>query len=503
MSVLDIRKYVNLSSAIRSRALVKAQIFLLKVERYISMRRVVIKGGHVVSMDAALGELAGADILVEDDRIVAVARGIKAEGAEIIDASQKIVLPGLINGHLHTWQTGLRGLAADWTVAQYMQAMHRGLATLYRPDDIYIGNLLGALNQINAGATTLVDWCHNNPTPDHTDAAIRGLEESGIRALFLHGSPKPDPKPGQKHFSEVPMPRSEVARLRKTKFSSDRGLMTFGLAILGPYYSTYEVTSADVRLAREFDLFASMHVGGGSPKVAGGFERLLDDNLVDSKFTVVHGNDIAPDTVARIVDRGGTFTVTAEIELQMGYGDPLTGVLHERNAPISIGTDVEPAVGSDLFTCMRITLQHERNRGITEYLEKFGSRPQKSALTCRDALSWVTTSAAKIAGLDSRVGSLTPGKRADIIMLRADDINMVPSQDIIGCVVMQANPANVDTVMIAGRVVKRAGKLLFAGLRDKLAALQSSGERILGNFAALPRVGTHCRSSEIPSGTPG
>ena len=115
----------------------------------------------------------------------------------------------------------------------------------------------------------------------------------------------------------------------------------------------------------------------------------------------------------------------------------------------------------------------------------------------------MTTSAAKIAGLDSRVGSLTPGKQADIIMLRADDINMVPSQDIIGCVVMRANPANVDTVMIAGRVVKRAGKLLFAGLRDKLAALQSSGERILGDFAALPRVGTHCRSSEISSGTPG
>lgn len=166
------------------------------------MRRVVIKGGHVVSMDAAIGEVAGADVLVEDDRIVAVARGIEAD-AEIIDASQKIVLPGFINGHLHTWQTGLRGLAADWTVAQYMQAMHRGLATLYRPDDIYIGNLVGALNQINAGATTLVDWCHNNPTPAHTDAAIRGLEESGIRALFLHGSPKPDPKLGQIAFQRT------------------------------------------------------------------------------------------------------------------------------------------------------------------------------------------------------------------------------------------------------------------------------------------------------------
>jgi len=450
------------------------------------MNKILVKSGNIVSMDPAIGDLAGADILVEDDRIAAVAKNIEVEGADVLDASRMIVLPGLINGHLHTWQTGLRGLAADWTVAQYMQAMHRGLATLYRPDDIYVGNLLGALNQINNGATTLVDWCHNNPTPDHTDAAIRGLEEAGIRALFLHGSPKPDPKPGQKHFSEIPMPRSEVARLRKTKFSSDTGLITFGLAILGPYYSTYDVTRADLELAREFDLFASMHVGGGQSKIANGFERLLDAKLVDERTTVVHGNDIRPDTIGRMVDQGATFTVTAEIELQMGYGDPLTGVLSSKNAPISIGTDVEPAVGSDLFTCMRITLQHERNRGIMESVTRLGSRPQLSALTCRDALSWVTTGAAKIAGLDREVGSLTPGKQADIVMLRADDMNMMPAHDLVGCVVMQASPANVDTVMIAGRIVKRNGKLLFNNLQSKMAALQNSGERIVSDFAALP-----------------
>jgi 5-methylthioadenosine/S-adenosylhomocysteine deaminase len=450
------------------------------------MNKILVKSGNIVSMDPAIGDLAGADILVEDDRIAAVAKNIEVEGADVLDASRMIVLPGLINGHLHTWQTGLRGLAADWTVAQYMQAMHRGLATLYRPDDIYVGNLLGALNQINNGATTLVDWCHNNPTPDHTDAAIRGLEEAGIRALFLHGSPKPDPKPGQKHFSEIPMPRSEVARLRKTKFSSDTGLITFGLAILGPYYSTYDVTRADLELAREFDLFASMHVGGGQSKIANGFERLLDAKLVDERTTVVHGNDIRPDTIGRMVDQGATFTVTAEIELQMGYGDPLTGVLSSKNAPISIGTDVEPAVGSDLFTCMRITLQHERNRGIMESVTRLGSRPQLSALTCRDALSWVTTGAAKIAGLDREVGSLTPGKQADIVMLRADDMNMTPAHDLVGCVVTQASPANVDTVMIAGRIVKRNGKLLFKNLQSKMAALQNSGERIVSDFAALP-----------------
>jgi len=452
------------------------------------MRRILVKAGNVVSMDAAVGNQTSTDVLVEGDRIVAIARGIEAPDAEIIDASQMIVLPGFINGHLHTWQTGLRGLAGDWTVAQYMQAMHRGLATLFRPNDIYIANLVGALNQINCGATTLVDWCHNNPTPDHTDAAIRGLEESGVRALFLHGSPKPDPKSGQRHFSEVPMPRREIERLRKTKFSSADNLLTFGLAILGPYYSTYDVTRADIALAREFDLLASMHVGGGSAKVPQGFEQLLDDDLVDHRVTIVHGNDIAVDTVGRLSDRGATFTVTAEIELQMGYGDPLTGILHARNAPISIGTDVEPAVGSDLFTCMRMTLQHERNRRIMEAVRTTGTRPEKPDLTCRDALSWITTDASKIARLDRKVGSLTPGKQADIVLLRADDISMVPAQDVVGCVVMQANPSNVDTVMIAGRIVKRNGRLLFGGLREKLVALGSSGERIIADFALLPRV---------------
>ena len=449
------------------------------------MDRILVKGGAIVTMDGDLGDLPRGDILVEGDRIAAIAPSIDAPDARVIDAADMIVLPGLINGHLHTWQTGLRGLASDWTVSEYMKAMHRGLATLFKPEDIYIANLMGALNQINNGATTLVDWCHNNPTPEHTDAAIRGLEESGIRALFLHGSPKPDPKPGQKHFSEVPMPRDEVARLRKGRFASKDGLMTFGLAILGSYYSTYDVTCTDLKLAEEFDVLASMHVGGGTGKVPDGFERLLGDRRVNRHLTVVHGNDIAPDTVKRIVDCGGTFTVTAEIELQMGYGDPLTGVLHQVKAPISIGTDVEPAVGSDLFTCMRITLQHERHRSIIEELGRTGGRPPSQSLTCRDALSWITIDAAKVAGLDHRIGSLTPGKQADLVMLRATDINLVPALDVVNCVVMQAGPANVDTVMIAGKIRKQGGKLLTDGLARRQSMLVDSGRRIMSEFAAL------------------
>jgi len=442
----------------------------------------LIKGGCVVTMDTRLGELAVGDVLIEDDRIAAIGPALAAPpGVETIDAAGMIVMPGLVNAHLHTWQSALRGIAGDWTVAHYMQAMHRGLATLFRPEDIYIANLMGALNQINGGATTLVDWCHNNPTPDHTDAAIKGLSDAGIRAVFLHGSPKPNPKPGQKHFSEMPMPRAEVERLRKGRFAVD-GLMTLGLAILGPYYSIWDVTRADVALANELNLICSMHVGGGVPMVADGFERLASEGLIGKNFNVVHGNDIKPDVIRAIVERGGGFTVTAEIELQMGYGDPLTGALLALGSPVSIGTDVEPAARGDMFTAMRVTLQHERNRAIMEMVQKTGQRPEQMPVTCRDALGWTTVNGARMAGLDHRTGSLTPGKAADIVLLRADDITMFPVRDPIASIVMQAGVANVDTVLVAGQVMKRGGKLLHPGLPELKAALRRSGDRILADF---------------------
>jgi 5-methylthioadenosine/S-adenosylhomocysteine deaminase len=452
------------------------------------MARILIKGGTIVTMDPDVPDLARGDVLIENDRIVALAPVLPApDGAEIIDAADMIVIPGLINAHVHTWQSALRGIAADWTVVRYMQAMHRGLATLFAPEDIYIANLMGALNQVNSGTTTLVDWCHNNPSPDHTDAAIAGLDEAGIRAVFLHGSPKPNPKPGQKHFSEIPMPRSEVMRLRKGRFAGDDGLITFGLAILGPYYSIYEVTREDVMLARELDLIASMHVGGGVPLTPQGFERLAGEGLIGEKFNVVHGNDLPADVIRAIVDRGGLFTVTAEIELQMGYGDPLTGRLLALGSPVSIGSDVEPAARGDMFSAMRVTLQHERNRRTVEMLAEDGARPEAIPLACRQALEWVTINAARMVGLDHRIGSLKPGKQADVVLIRAGDLNMFPVHDPVASVVMQGGVVNVDTVLIAGTVVKRDGKLGYSRLAERKSALARSGERILRDFGLLPR----------------
>ncbi len=225
------------------------------------MTRVLIKAATLITMDDTLGDLAGADLLVENGRIAAVGTNIEADGAEIVDGSGRIVIPGLINAHMHTWQTALRGYASNWTLPEYFGKMHSGLATVFRPDDIHIATLVGALNQIDCGTTTLVDWCHNNPTPEHTDAAVAALTESGIRAAFFHGSPKPDPKPGQPHFSEVPHPRREVERLLAGPFADSSGLMTLGLAVLGPHYAILDVARQDFSLAREFGLVASMHQG--------------------------------------------------------------------------------------------------------------------------------------------------------------------------------------------------------------------------------------------------
>ncbi|MGZ5206781.1 MAG: amidohydrolase family protein, partial [Caldimonas sp.] len=153
--------------------------------------RTLIRGASVVTMDA-LGELPNADILVEGDTIAAIAPGLQVDDCERVDAAGFIAIPGLVNAHMHTWQTALRGVAADWTLLEYFAKMHSGLAALFEPEDLHIATRVGALNQINCGTTTLVDWCHNNRTPEHNDAAIEALLQSGIRAAFLHGTPKPE-----------------------------------------------------------------------------------------------------------------------------------------------------------------------------------------------------------------------------------------------------------------------------------------------------------------------
>ena len=443
------------------------------------MARILIRNATIVSMDRATGDLTG-DLLIENDRIAAIAPLLGAGDAEIVDASGFIVIPGLINAHMHTWQTGLRGVAANWTLLEYFKHVHAGLATVFRPADIGIATTVGALNQINCGATTLVDWCHNNPTPEHTDAAIDGLVESGIRAAFFHGSPKPDPKPGQKPFWEVPHPRHEVERLLKHRLPANEGLVTLGLAILGPHYSTLDVALADFALAREFGLIASMHQGGGAAKTPDGWERLEAAGLLGDNVNIVHGNNLSDEQLKRFVDLGMSFSITPENEMAQGHGHPITGRLRKLGAGPTLGADLESVMSGDMFTVARIALAMQRALDNAEYRAAHANIPETSTVPVREALSWITTLGAKMLRMDDRIGSLAAGKQADLVLIDARQLNMHPVHDPVASVVMQTSLANIDSVMIAGRWKKRHGKLLHAGIARLQAELSASGDRILG-----------------------
>lgn len=447
------------------------------------MRRTLIKSATIISMDDAIGDLGTGDVLVEGNRIASVRPSIDlgsgAGETEIVDGTGRIVIPGLINAHMHTWQTGLRGYAANWTLLEYFRRMHAGLATVFRPEDIHIATLVGALNQINCGTTTLVDWCHNNPTPDHTDAAVRGLVESGIRAAFFHGSPKPEPKLGEPHFSEVPHPRREVERLLAGPLADRDGLVTLGLAILGPHYSTLDVAMHDFRMARELKLIASMHQGGGPAKTPGGWEKLIAAGLVGDGINIVHGNDLPDDLLDRMVDLGVSFSVTPENEMIQGHGFPVTGRLLKRGVRPTIGIDLESVLAGDLFSAARVALSMQRSLDNAEQRKASGAIPATTTIPVREALRWITTEGARMLGREHQIGSLTPGKLADLVIINASDLNLFPVHDPVATVVMQTSLANIEAVMIGGAWKKRNGRLLVESLETKKELLAQSGRRLV------------------------
>ena len=437
--------------------------------------RTLIRGATVITMDAQ-GDLPRGDVLVSGDSITDIAPHLQVNDAQVVDATGCILIPGLVNAHMHTWQTALRGVAANWTLLEYFKNMHAGLATVFGPQDLHIATLVGALNQLNCGTTTLVDWCHNNRTPQHNDAAVDGLRESGIRAAFFHGTPKPDPQPGERPFWEVPHPRAEVERLLKAHQGNP--LLSVHAAVLGPHYSTLEVALHDFRMAKELGLIASMHQGGGPARTPDGWEKLDAAGLLGSQINIVHGHALSDDQLKRFCELGMSFSAAAESEMSQGHGHPITGRLRALGCAPSLGVDLESVISGDMLTQARVALGMQRSLDNFAYRAAHGTIPPTSTVTTREALSWVTVEGARMLGQFDRIGSLAAGKQADLVLIRADDLNMQPVHDAVNSVVMQTTLANIDSVMVAGQWRKRQGRLLDGALAPKLAALRESGERI-------------------------
>jgi len=317
---------------------------------------------------------------------------------------------------------------------------------------------------------------------------LQALVESGIRAVFLHGTPKPDPKPSERPFWETPHPAHELRRLQ-AHWLPNRPQLSIGAAILGPHYSTLEVALADFRMARDLGVIASMHQGGGPARAPDGWERLEQASLLGDHVNIVHGHALSDEQLRRFVELGISFSVAPENEMIQGHGHPITGRLLALGSAPSLGVDLESTVSGEMLVQARVALNLQRSLNNVAFRAQHGTIPPTSTVDARQALRWATLEGARALKLDDRVGSLAAGKQADLVLIDASALNMQPVHDPVATVVMQTSLANVRDVMVAGQWRKRAGRLLYLDVDRRLGELAESGRRIA---AALDLV-THAQ----------
>lgn len=465
--------------------------------------RWLLRGATVVTCDDELGDLPLADVLFEDGRIHAIvprdpsAAPLHAADARVLDLDGKIVMPGLVDTHRHTWQTPLRALGADWTVMDYLAAVRVKLSPHFTPDDIRIANHAGALEAIDAGITTLVDYSHNVASPAHADAAIDGLEAASIRALFAYGF-----APGAAPSTALPDHRARIhdaERLRRTRLTSDEGLVRMGVA-LTEMQVPWEQSVDEILAGRALDVPITLHCSAW-PVEKSEIALMASANLLGPDLLYVHCTFSSEQDLARIRDTGGAIAATPESELQMGMGFPVVGRALRAGVRWTLGCDVVASNGGDPFTAMRLAMQAERGAENARV-----GLPKSLPLKATRMLRATTIDAAEAIGLGRRIGSLRPGKDADLVVLDATATNLQPLNRARDAIVMQAHAGNVETVFVRGTPVKLAGVLVGqdrALLRQRLVATRDAVLARAGGadalLASVDRVEEHW---DMGSGTP-
>ena len=428
--------------------------------------RVLIKGGYVLTQDPELGEQAGADVLIEDTQIAAVGRNLSADGARTIDAAGDIVIPGFIDTHRHTWETSIRTCAPDYPLIAYFGNILDKFAPHYRPEDVYAATLWGALEDINAGITGLVDWAHIINTPDHADAGIQGLQESGLRSVYAYGfgnTSLVDWWFGSDYTgSTLRIDGPDARRLRQQYFNSDEGRVTMGLATRGTGFCKPDVVRFEWELAKELGLNITVHVGMdrfGYTK--GQVTQLRDMDLLYPNTTYVHASHFSDEEWALTRDSGGNVSFAPQIEVQMGHGWAPAVKALEYGIPIGLSSDVSTTASADQFTQMHSIFGSERGRKHQEAWEADldGLMASPGLITSRQVLRWATLGGAEVAGIAHRTGSITPGKKADLVIIDTKAVNMTPVIDPVGAVVGAADVSNVRTVFVDGEILKDDFKL--------------------------------------------
>ena len=435
----------------------------------------LITGGSMLTMDGGPPDFAIGDVLIEGDRIVEVGLGLRAANAEVIDASAMIVMPGFVDTHRHIWEGLIRNIGTDVPLegrTSYITFVLHKLAPAFRPEDAYVGNLVSALGAIDAGVTTLLDWSHIQGSPAHTDAVIQALEDSGMRAVFAYGFPW-----WGKWEERQP---SWFVRAANEHFSSIDQKLTLALAAPGPEFTDFEVSRDHWKLARETGARITTHVGVGSYGQDAKVQEFGEAGLLGPDTTYIHCTTLSDTEIQMIVDTGGTVSLACPVEMMMGHGMPPIQKFLDRGLSPSLSVDVETNVPGDMFNQMRSALGLQRAMATAH-----GKEP----MTARQVLAWATVAGAEANGLADRVGTLTPGKRADIILLRTDRLNVTPLNDPATAIVVGMDTGNVDTVIIDGRVMKRGGRLLHVDWKAVRRMASESRDHVIEKSGfKLPKI---------------
>jgi cytosine/adenosine deaminase-related metal-dependent hydrolase len=418
-------------------------------------RPVVFRGGTVLTMDDSSTVLRDADVLVVGDRIEAVGPQLEVpEGTQEIDAGGGIVMPGMIDTHRHMWQTAMRGYGADWTLTQYFVWNYLEHGRKFRPEDIAAGNRLSAIESIDAGVTTTVDWSHNLHTLGHAEAAVDALRSVPGRFVLAYGNIQAGPW----EWTADPAIRSFLEQLR------DAGNDMLGVQI------AFDVTGdpafpekAAFEVARDLGIPVTTHAGVWGATNDDGIRLMHENGFMNPETVYVHASTLTRDSYQRIAATGGSISVATESECSAGQGHAPTEQVLQYGIPVSLSMDTSVWWSADMFSAMRATLNADR---MAEHMDAHlkGETITQLRLRAKQVVEWATRGGAHALGRDD-IGSLQPGKKADVVLIKNDDSPVsFPLLNPFGHVAFQAQRGDVHTVLIDGRVVKFAHKLVDTDL---------------------------------------
>jgi cytosine/adenosine deaminase-related metal-dependent hydrolase len=413
---------------------------------------VVLRGGTVLTMDDAHTVLTDADVLVTGDRIAAVGPALEVPpGTYEIDARGGIVMPGMIDTHRHMWQTAMRGYGADWTLTQYFVWYYLEHGRKFRPQDIAAGNRLAAIESLDAGVTTTVDWSHNLQSVDHAEAALDALRSVPGRFVLAYGNIQAGPW----EWTADPAVRSFLERLRDAR--DDRMGVQLAFDVTGdpafPEKAAFEA-------ARELGLPVTTHAGVWGATNDTGIQQMYDNGFMTPETTYVHASTLTRDSYQRIAATGGSISVATESECSAGQGHAPTEQVLQYGIPVSLSMDTSVWWSGDMFSAMRATLNADR---MAEHMDAHlkGETITHLRLRAQQVVEWTTRGGAHTIGRDADLGSLEAGKKADVVLIKNDSSPVsFPLLNPFGHVVFQAQRSDVHTVLVDGRMVKHDGRLV-------------------------------------------